>query len=85
MGYDQAGPCVDAAVAADARHQVRAMTPSQLAQECRNAFDNRDRDALHRNLARLVALADAVGLQRLSVIELERLRDVKPPSIDPSE
>lgn len=54
------------------------MSPQQLAQEVENAFDNRDRDALHRNLARLVAIADAVGLQRLSVIELERLRDQKP-------
>lgn len=35
------------------------MTPVQLAQEVETAFDNRDRDALHRFLARLVAMADA--------------------------
>lgn len=35
------------------------MTPYQLAQEVENAFDNRDRDAMHRFLARLVAMADA--------------------------
>lgn len=61
------------------------MSPQQLAQECINAYHGRDLETLTRYVARLVALADAVGLQRLSVIELERLRDQKPPSIEPSE
>ena len=55
------------------------MTPVQLAQEVENAFDSRDRDAMHRFLARLVAMADA------------KLRPPAPdplptnPTLDPSD
>jgi len=35
------------------------MTPRQLAEEIERAYDARDRDALHRYVARLVILASA--------------------------
>ena len=35
------------------------MTPRQLAEETKRAYDARDRDALHRYVARLVILASA--------------------------
>ena len=61
-----------------ADRSLAAMTPYQIAQEVENAFDNRDRDAMHRFLARLVAMADA------------KLRppDTEPPSnptLEPSD
>ena len=61
------------------------MTPAQLGQDAMNAYDSCDREGLRKLLERLVALADAAGLQRLSVVELEKLRDKQAPSIDPSE
>jgi len=38
---------------------MAAMTPRQLAEEIERAYDARDRDALHRYVARLVILASA--------------------------
>lgn len=55
------------------------MTPYELAQAVESAYDSRDRDALHRFLARLVAMADA----KVKPPHIPAL--FKPETLDPSD
>lgn len=50
------------------------MTPRQLAVECENAFDTRDRQSLVRYLAQLVATATPPDFSRLTREQLEDRR-----------
>jgi hypothetical protein len=58
------------------------MSPHQLATELRNAFDNRDRDAFDRHLARLVVLAE---LHRRAWTGITEIAQRDPQPIDPSD
>lgn len=58
------------------------MSPHQLAVECLNAYDSRDRTALERNLARLVVLAE---LHRRAWAGITEIAQRDPPPIDPSD
>lgn len=58
------------------------MSPHQLSVEIENAFDNRDRDAFARHLARLVLLAELHRKSWQGVIEA---MPPPPAPMEPSE
>jgi hypothetical protein len=58
------------------------MSPHQLAVECENAYDARDRESLQRCLARLVVLAE---LHRRAWTGITEIAQRDPQPIDPSD
>lgn len=59
------------------------MTPYQLALEAENAYDNRDRTAFQRAVARLVVLAESN--HRAWPEALKQIAQQDPQPIEPSE